>query len=63
VTENKIRQLLNEIGISISEGQISNILTRDRHEELTAEKQTIFKAGIGQSGLNLKTGSQVALVV
>lgn len=49
VTENKICQLLNEIGISISEGQISNILTRDRHEELTDEKQTIFKVGMDQA--------------
>lgn len=49
VTENKICQLLNEIGISISEGQISNILTKDRHEELTAEKQNIFKAGLDQA--------------
>lgn len=49
VTENKICQLLNEIGISISEGQISNILTKDRHEELTAEKQAIFSAGMDQA--------------
>lgn len=49
VTENKICQLLNEIGISISEGQISNILTKDKYEEFTAEKQAIFEAGIDQA--------------
>jgi len=49
VTENKICQLFNEIGISISEGQISNMLTKEKHEELTAEKQSIFEAGMDQA--------------
>jgi hypothetical protein len=49
VTENKICQLFKEIGISISEGQISNILTKEMHEELTLEKQEIFKAGMNHA--------------
>ena len=35
VTENKIWQLCKDIGISISEGQISNIITKVKHKELT----------------------------
>jgi len=46
VTENKIHQFLNEIGISISEGQISNIITKEKHQELTSEKESIFAAGM-----------------
>ncbi len=49
VTENKICQLFKEIGISISEGQISNIITKEMHEELTSEKQEIFKAGLNHA--------------
>ncbi len=46
VTENKIWQLCKDIGISISEGQISNIITKVNHKELSSEKQAIFKAGM-----------------
>lgn len=46
VTENKIWQLCKDIGISISEGQISNIITKVNHKELSAEKRAIFKAGM-----------------
>jgi hypothetical protein len=46
VTENKICRLLNEVGISISEGQISNIITKENHEELAAEKHAIFETGM-----------------
>jgi hypothetical protein len=33
VTENKIRKILKEMGIIISKGQISNILTKDKKDE------------------------------
>jgi hypothetical protein len=46
VTENKICQLYKDIGISISEGQISNIITKEKHAELAQEKQAIFEAGM-----------------
>jgi hypothetical protein len=49
VTENKIWQLCKDIGIQISEGQISNILTKVVHRELTSEKQAIFEAGMNQA--------------
>ena len=49
VTENKIWQLCRDIGISISEGEISNILTKSKHEELASEKQSILKAGMEKS--------------
>jgi len=38
VTENKIWQLYKDIGILISEGQISNIITKVMHKELASEK-------------------------
>jgi len=46
VTENKIASFLNSNGLYISEGTISNILIKDKSEELTAEKQEIFNAGL-----------------
>ena len=49
VTENKIKTILEESGIIISEGQISNILTKEKKEELTKEKQDIFIAGMKNS--------------
>ena len=49
VTENKIWQLCKDIGISISEGQISNIVTKVMHKELASEKQAIFDAGMNQA--------------
>lgn len=49
VTENKIWQLCKDIGISISEGQISNIITKVMHKELTSEKQAIFEAGMNHA--------------
>jgi hypothetical protein len=45
VTENKIKTILEESGIIISEGQISNILTKEKKEEMTKEKEDIFVAG------------------
>jgi len=41
VTEHKIKSILEEAGISISEGEISNILTKEKHSEFTNEKQDI----------------------
>jgi hypothetical protein len=49
VTENKIKTILGESGIIISEGQISNILTKEKKEEFTKEKEDIFKAGMENS--------------
>jgi len=49
VTENKIKTILEESGIIISEGQISNILTKEKKEEMTKEKEDIFIAGMTNS--------------
>lgn len=49
VTENKIKTILEESGIIISEGQISNILTKEKKEEITKEKEDIFIAGMANS--------------
>ncbi len=49
VTENKIKTILEESGIIISEGQISNILTKEKKEEMTKEKEDIFIAGMKNS--------------
>lgn len=49
VPEKKIWKTLTERGIIISEGHISNILTRDRQEEFSKEKEDILKAGMTHS--------------
>jgi len=49
VTENKIKTILEESGIIISEGQISNILTKEKKKEMTQEKEDIFIAGMENS--------------
>jgi hypothetical protein len=49
VTEHKIKSILEEAGISISEGEISNILTKEKQGEFTNEKQDIFEAGMEHS--------------
>jgi hypothetical protein len=49
VTENKIRTILEEMGIIISEGEISNILIKEKKEEMTKEKEEIFIAGMANS--------------
>ncbi|CEG12233.1 conserved hypothetical protein [groundwater metagenome] len=49
VTEHKIKDILEEAGISISEGEISNILTKEKQSEFTDEKQDIFEAGMEHS--------------
>jgi hypothetical protein len=46
VPEKKIWMMLTEAGIIISEGQISNILTKAGKEEFTQEKRDIFEAGM-----------------
>ena len=49
VTENKIKKILEESGVIISEGQISDILTKEKKEEFSKEKQDIFDAGLNSS--------------
>ncbi len=49
VTENKIKTILEESGIIISEGEISNILTKEKKEEMTKEKEDLFIAGMANS--------------
>ena len=46
VTDNKIKKILEEWRVIISEGEISNILTQEKKEELTIEKEEILKAGM-----------------
>ncbi len=46
VPEKKIWRMLTEAGIVISEGEISNILTKTCHEKFTQEKEDIFEAGM-----------------
>ena len=49
VTENKIEKILEDCGIVISTGQISNILTKEKSEVFTAEKEAILKTGMVQA--------------
>lgn len=49
VTENKIKRILEEAGILTSAGEISNILTQEKKEELTREHEEILKAGLDSS--------------
>lgn len=46
VTQNRFHGLLRDIGISISEGQISNILTKEKADAFAEEKQEIFEEGM-----------------
>lgn len=46
VTENKMVKFLNEFGISISEGTLSNILIKENADVLTKEKSEIYMAGL-----------------
>lgn len=46
VTENRIHSFLTEFGIIISEGEISNILTKEKSEVFTVEKTRIFQTGM-----------------
>lgn len=49
VTENKIAAFLNSNGILISEGTISNILIKEKSQQLTSEKKEIYNAGLRSS--------------
>ena len=49
VTENKIKKILEESGVIISEGEISDILTKEKKEEFSKEKQDIFDAGLNSA--------------
>jgi hypothetical protein len=46
VTEWKIAMLLNEMGIVISEGEVSNIITKSGQKEFRKERDDIFEAGM-----------------
>ena len=46
VPENKIRTILVAMGIVISEGEISEIITKTGQEKFAEEKDSIFKAGM-----------------
>ncbi|MBU2461411.1 transposase [bacterium] len=48
MTENRIHQMLTDIGIRISAGEISNIITRN-HDRFHQEKRDIIKTGIQSS--------------
>jgi regulator of replication initiation timing len=60
VTENKIQRILEEIGVIISEGEISNILTKEKSNAFAIEKQAIFETGINHADyLNIdETGAR-----
>ncbi|MFZ5906551.1 MAG: IS66 family transposase, partial [Nitrospirota bacterium] len=46
MTENKIHDFLGDIGIMISEGQISNILIKEHADIFIQERQEVFEAGM-----------------
>jgi hypothetical protein len=46
VTENKIHSILTDFGIFISEGEISNILTKEKSDVFSTEKAAIFETGM-----------------
>jgi Transposase IS66 family len=60
VTENKIHRILEEVGIIISEGEISNILTKEKSNAYAIEKQAIFETGVNNADyLNIdETGAR-----
>ena len=49
VTENKILRALSEMGVKISKGQISNIITLSKSKEFKKEKDDIFTTGMKYS--------------
>jgi hypothetical protein len=49
VPQKKIFDLITEIGVVISEGTISNILTSDKANEFFAERMSILEAGMSKS--------------
>jgi hypothetical protein len=48
MSEPKIRELLSHLGIFISDGQVSNILTK-KNEGWHSEKETIYREGLNSS--------------
>ena len=46
MTENKIHSILTDFGIFISEGEISNILTKEKSDVFSAEKSAIFETSM-----------------
>ena len=48
VPQNKIFNLLTDIGVVISEGTISNILISDKANEFFAERMSILEAGMSK---------------
>jgi hypothetical protein len=60
VTENRIHKILEEIDIIISEGEISNILTKEKSNAYAIEKLAIFETGVNRADyLNIdETGAR-----
>ena len=60
VTENRIHKILEESGIIISEGEISNILTKEKSNVFAVEKKALFETGVNQADyLNIdETGAR-----
>jgi regulator of replication initiation timing len=60
VTENRIHKILEESGIIISEGEISNILTKEKSNVFAMEKKALFETGVNQADyLNIdETGAR-----
>lgn len=48
MTEGKLLEFLSDIGISISAGQLSNLLIKD-HQAFHTEKQEVYQAGLASS--------------
>jgi hypothetical protein len=60
VTENRIHKILEESGIIISEGEISNILTKEKSNVFALEKKALFETGVNHANyLNIdETGAR-----
>jgi len=60
VTENRIHKILEESGIIISEGEISNILTKEKSNVFAVEKKALFETGVHHANyLNIdETGAR-----
>jgi hypothetical protein len=60
VTENRIHKILEESGIIISEGEISNILTKEKSNVFAMEKKSLFETGVHHANyLNIdETGAR-----
>ena len=48
MTQGKLLEFLSDIGISISAGQLSNLLIQD-HQAFHSEKQEVYQAGLASS--------------